>query len=424
MSVIKDFLEQYSKQYDYYSELAKIGSSLLEQELEKRGIKAIVSFRAKRPDRLEQKLNQRNEKSAYADVANIYEDIVDLAGVRVALYFPKDREVVDETINFLFNVRKKKNFPEASYKPKFEKRFSGYWASHYRVNLKNSNQNNKRYESALFEIQVASVLMHAWSEVEHDLVYKPLAGDLSEEELAILDEINGLVLTGEIALERLQKAITKRTKEKDNISNRYELTSFITNSLNKNYISKLKLGDTKILFNYLKGNSSISVSELSEYLRKINQSEKETITDQLLLMFINDSYKSVGGNLKLSNYFKRALGEHKDVSGFESFVKTWILLEKAVSLIHNQNNRQHKKFFTAKFEPLVSDGVLTREESFELNYFKRIRNNLLHGIETPNDEELNEMFVRLLALTEKIISSIKNDDDKAKLLKELKMLSD
>ncbi|QGV90222.1 hypothetical protein F7P07_07785 [Klebsiella pneumoniae] len=110
MSVIKDFLEQYSKQYDYYSELAKIGSNLLEQELEKRGIKAIVSFRAKRPDRLEQKLNQRNEKSAYADVANIYEDIVDLAGVRVALYFPKDREVVDETINFLFNVQKRKTF--------------------------------------------------------------------------------------------------------------------------------------------------------------------------------------------------------------------------------------------------------------------------------------------------------------------------
>jgi ppGpp synthetase/RelA/SpoT-type nucleotidyltranferase len=424
MSVIKDFLEQYSKQYDYYSELAKIGSNLLEQELEKRGIKAIVSSRAKRPDRLEQKLNQRNEKSAYEDVANIYEDIVDLAGVRVALYFPKDREVVDETINFLFNVRKKKDFPEASYKPKFEKRFSGYWASHYRVNLKNSNQNKKRYESALFEVQVASVLMHAWSEVEHDLVYKPLAGDLSEEELAILDEINGLVLTGEIALERLQKAITKRTKEKDNISNRYELTSFITNSLNKNYISKLKLGDTKILFNYLKDNSSISASVLSEYLHKINQSEKETITDQLLLMIINDSYKSVGSNLNLSNYFKHTLGEHKDVSGFESFVKTWILLEKAVSLIHNQNNRQHKKFFTAKFEPLVSDGVLTQEESIELNHFKRIRNNLLHGIETPNDKVLNEMFVRLLALTEKITSSIKNDDDKAKLLKEINTLSD
>ena len=42
--------------------------------------------------------------------------------------------------------------------------------------------------------------MHAWSEVEHDLVYKPLQGTLSDEELAILDELNGLVLAGEIAL--------------------------------------------------------------------------------------------------------------------------------------------------------------------------------------------------------------------------------
>ncbi|MCA6957898.1 GTP pyrophosphokinase [Pectobacterium polaris] len=424
MSVINDFLEQYSKQYDYYSELAKISSNLLEQELEKRGIKAIVSSRAKRPDRLDQKLKQRNEMSTYKHVSDVYEDIVDLAGVRVALYFPKDREVVDEIIKFLFRVQKKKNFPEASYKPKFEKRFSGYWASHYRVNLKNSNQNKKRYENALFEIQVASVLMHAWSEVEHDLVYKPLAGDLSEEELAILDEINGLVLTGEIALERLQKAIAKRTKEKDNISNRYELTSLITNSLNKSYINKLKLGDTKILFNYLKDNASISASEISDYLSKINQSEKETITDQLLLMIINDSYKDVGNNLNLSNYFKYFLGENRDVSGFELFVKTWILLEKAVSIIHNQNNRQHKKFFTAKFEPLVSDEVISQEESIELNDLKRIRNNLLHGVETPDEQDLNTMFIRLLALTEKIISSIKNDEDRDKLLEGINLLRD
>ena len=58
--------------------------------------------------------------------------------------------------------------------------------------------------------KVASVLMHAWSEVEHDLVYKPMQGTLSEEELAILDELNGLVLTGEIALERLQAAGNER----------------------------------------------------------------------------------------------------------------------------------------------------------------------------------------------------------------------
>lgn len=35
---------------------------------------------------------------------------------------------------------------------------------------------------------------------------KPLQGRLSDDEYAILDELNGLVMAGEIALERLQKA--------------------------------------------------------------------------------------------------------------------------------------------------------------------------------------------------------------------------
>jgi ppGpp synthetase/RelA/SpoT-type nucleotidyltranferase len=64
----------------------------------------------------------------------------------------------------------------------------------------------KRYAEARAEIQVASVLMHAWSEVNHDLAYKPLQGELSEDEYSILDELNGLVIAGEIALERLQRA--------------------------------------------------------------------------------------------------------------------------------------------------------------------------------------------------------------------------
>ena len=77
------------------------------------------------------------------------------------------------------------------------------------------DRSQKKYTTARIEIQVASVLMHAWSEVEHDLVYKPLQGTLSDEELAILDELNGLVLAGEIALERLQNAGNERIRNKN-----------------------------------------------------------------------------------------------------------------------------------------------------------------------------------------------------------------
>ena len=86
----------------------------------------------------------------------------------------------------------------------------------------------RRYAEASIEIQVASVLVHAWAEVEHDLVYKPLSGTLSEDEYAILDELNGLVLAGEISLERLQRAAKQRLSNVgERFNNHYELADYI-----------------------------------------------------------------------------------------------------------------------------------------------------------------------------------------------------
>ena len=113
----------------------------------------------------------------------------------------------------------------------------------------------KRYCRARIEIQVASVLMHAWSEVEHDLIYKPLQGTLSKEELAILDELNGLVLAGEIALERLQAAGNERIRSKNAVfNNQYELASYLYNYLSSNFRPEdieLRMGNIELLFRLL-----------------------------------------------------------------------------------------------------------------------------------------------------------------------------
>jgi ppGpp synthetase/RelA/SpoT-type nucleotidyltranferase len=47
---------------------------------------------------------------------------------------------------------------------------------HYQILKKSEHPAEERYSKACIEIQVASVLMHAWAEVEHDLLYKPLIG--------------------------------------------------------------------------------------------------------------------------------------------------------------------------------------------------------------------------------------------------------
>lgn len=98
--------------------------------------------------------------------------------------------------------------------------------------------------------------MHAWSEVEHDLVYKPYSGDLSKEELSILDEINGLVLTGEIALERLQSAMATRTEKSTKIDDKYELTNYIFNWFKNK--DNVKFGNTYLINNFLKTNEKLT----------------------------------------------------------------------------------------------------------------------------------------------------------------------
>jgi ppGpp synthetase/RelA/SpoT-type nucleotidyltranferase len=88
---IEAFVAGYLREFDYYQELARLGAQRCEELAKENGIRAIVTFRAKRPDALREKLRQRATTRNYHIPGEIREDIVDLSGVRVALYFPADR---------------------------------------------------------------------------------------------------------------------------------------------------------------------------------------------------------------------------------------------------------------------------------------------------------------------------------------------
>src|SRR5437763_624492 len=230
MGLIEEFIARYRREFDYYDQTARLVAQALDSNLQAAGIRSMVTSRAKSPSRLEAKVRQRARSKTYATPEDISADIVVLAGARVALYFPGERDQVDRLVRQLFVLLEpSKEFP-ASSKPTYKKRFSGYWATHYRVQLKESSLGTaqQRYAEARVEIQVASVLMHAWSEVEHDLVYKPFEGTLSDTEYAILDELNGLVIAGEIALELLQKAGETRVAGSERqFENHYDLASHL-----------------------------------------------------------------------------------------------------------------------------------------------------------------------------------------------------
>ena len=57
--VVSEFLAHYRREWDYYDQAARLCAEQCERSLEKLGIQAMVTFRAKRPDRLEKKLRHR-----------------------------------------------------------------------------------------------------------------------------------------------------------------------------------------------------------------------------------------------------------------------------------------------------------------------------------------------------------------------------
>lgn len=415
MSIIDSFIKQYEKEYDFYKQLARLGHEILETEIINRGIKALVSNRAKRVDSLKEKLIKRNQKKDYKSRKSIENDIVDLAGIRVALYFPSERKIIGQVIEDLFDIIETKEFPENPHKPKHNKRFSGYWATHYRVKLKKSDDIDKRFTNTVFEIQVASVLMHAWSEVEHDLVYKPFSGQLSEDELAILDEINGLVLTGEIALERLQKAITERTKKQAEITDKYDLTNLMFNNY-KNNFNKINFGNTEYLANYLKAIQKIDTSQITEAMTRVNQNINESFSDQLFqnIIALNKSQDN------LKKYFSQITNDKKKVSGFELFTKTWITFEKVIAQLNKENGSSNRKNFIPNLDIVKEVSHLNIREINQIRKLRTIRNQMLHGYESFPNEKLEDSYEQLKQIVEKCILAIQDEQIKTEMKNELK----
>jgi ppGpp synthetase/RelA/SpoT-type nucleotidyltranferase len=404
---IEGFLTQFSTQVDFYKEAAAICRSQLEQILKERAIRAIVTDRVKREDRLEAKLKSRNEIRPYQNIDEIYDDIADLAGVRVALYFPASRIEVCEIINSLFQVEQKKEFPiqdaPRRQSDTYDKRFDGYFADHYRIRLQPSSLNVdvRRYVTARIEVQVASVLMHAWAEVEHDLIYKPMSGKISRDEHQILDELNGLVLSAELALERLQTAVENRVNALNAVfNNHYELGAFLHELLpNTPKTSRtVQIGNVDILFELLKAANANTKKDVENLFKALGEGvEAAPLAGQLLDLFILEKPE-------LSDKFDSLLARRAQLNendayarAFTKFLMSWANLERSLM-------KPGRNFLLWSRLPEINE--LARFDQQKLMRLRQMRNSLVHGIELPTIDQLMDASFDLEHLQEKLNSIV------------------
>jgi ppGpp synthetase/RelA/SpoT-type nucleotidyltranferase len=401
MDRIQEFLSRYQREYDFYERAAERLAQQLEAALESAGVRCIVTYRAKGSKRLEAKLRQRAANKSYDSLEAISADIIDLAGVRVALYFPGDSDHVGSIIERTFaTLRPSKPFPEKDASRRPGKRFSGYSATHYFVRLRDSSipDAERRLAEAPVEIQVASVLMHAWAEVEHDLIYKPLGGELSEDEYATLDELNGLVLSGEIALERLQRAGERRVSAENRpFANHFEVAAYVARRIADKRSTSLKdsdIGRIDLLFAFLERCHVDTPALLAPYIDAVDSNfEQRPIVEQIIDQLLAEEssrysiYEAVRSEAHAGldvpdNYYDSQMGK---------FIRQWIVLEKLIESVGERFNPSRPSRSLAQNIRLLEKSELVDENlGYEIERIRRMRNSIVHGVEPPSLIDLVE----------------------------------
>lgn len=417
VGLIEDFIARYTKEYDFYNQAARLASQMLEADLRASGVRSIVTYRAKDVSRLEEKCRGRHDDKQYQSADEIYADIVDLAGVRVALYFPGEQEQVEKAILRLFiQFDKKRVFPDPQ-KQKPNKRFSGYSASHYRVQLKEQEMNelDKRYTKARIEIQVASVLMHAWSEVEHDLDYKQLGGDLSDQEHSILDQLNGLVMAGEISLRMLQEAGENRVASGERkFLNHYELAAHLLSRVNHlldEPVGDAGLGRVDELFAMLVKTEKRTPLGLSPYLDSLHGNlEMRPLSEQVIdALLSEDSSRYEVYNSLRGEVYAREDGENREEEmrhrEIGHFLSSWVELEKLLREIYLANGGDPNERVMPTGRLLRNLVGVDNATIREIDLLRQVRNRVAHGHNVPSVDVLMECTERLKAVTARIKNS-------------------
>ncbi|ENB2049052.1 hypothetical protein D2H34_000425 [Vibrio fluvialis] len=169
----KQFTEWYIENRPIYKRLAnKVESILIEVLDDKKISYHIVTSRAK-------DIESARKKSSDVKYTS-HTDIQDLSGIRVVTYVEDEVNQVNQIIEDLFDIDTR-NSSNKSIDLGTDR--VGYKSVHYVAKLKEDRlglTEYKQYIDKVFEIQVRTILQHAWAEIEHDRNYK-FSGELSTE---------------------------------------------------------------------------------------------------------------------------------------------------------------------------------------------------------------------------------------------------
>jgi putative GTP pyrophosphokinase len=215
-----------------------------------------VDGRTKDRDGIKKKVERKNYN-------NPRKQMTDISGVRVIVYFESDIIRVSEVISTCFRVDKKNSLDKGAL---LEVDKIGYRSVHYVCDIGAERGGLPEFEGMAglkFEVQVRTVLQHAWAEISHDRNYK-FSGALPAEMQRELFLYSGLLEVADKGFDKLSTAIdlyVQEIKHSDSFADSpidsISLTSFVESWCDRN--------DLTLRFHESKSGYSDLVDELRSF---------------------------------------------------------------------------------------------------------------------------------------------------------------
>lgn len=160
----KGYYADYAETFNQYETFALAGQTVLTELLTDGGlVPHAVTGRAKDPASLLRKLRRRRYQNPAAEVT-------DIIGFRVITYY---RDEVDRSVEILRPGMTVDEANSVDKRRQLDMRQFGYRSVHLVGRLSDIGiQIPEAYSNVPFEVQIRSILEHAWAESEHEIVYK------------------------------------------------------------------------------------------------------------------------------------------------------------------------------------------------------------------------------------------------------------
>lgn len=203
MRIDSDFHREYEKRCALFEDLGPVAERLIHELLRANGLDPhSVRHRIKTKDSVQRKVGQ--EDAEYDGL----EDIHDLLGIRVITFFPDEVDRVAKVIEAEFSVDQHNSVDKRALLD--PDRF-GYLSLHYVVALNQTRSRlteHVRFDGWKFEVQIRSILQHAWAEIEHDLGYHT-AGAIPDSFRRRFSRLAGLLEIADDEFQTLRSEVTK-----------------------------------------------------------------------------------------------------------------------------------------------------------------------------------------------------------------------